>query len=173
MSTPYDPAVAVAFSGHRPEKIFTQQYDPILEEKIRNCIYMNIRNLYQAGYRNFITGMARGFDLWAGYNVMLLKDLPEYSGMELTCAIPFAGQRERCDDKTIKMYDDVMDAADYHTIISPSYRPMCFHQRNDWMVDHSAVLLCYYNGEKGGTAYTVNKAIKAGHRVINIFDSLN
>lgn len=167
-----DPAISAAFSGHRLHKIIKSAQTPKLIVGIRNEIYVTVDKLYQAGYRNFITGMALGFDLWAGSAVMEMKNSPDFPGMTLTCAIPFPDQHGRYDIDSTKLYYDILDAADFHTILSPNYHPMCFHIRNDWMLNHSTALICYYNGIKGGTAYTVDNARKSGHTVINLHDTV-
>lgn len=166
------PAVSAAFSGHRLHKIINSARTPKLIIGIRNEIYVAVDRLYQAGYRNFITGMAIGFDLWAGSAVMDMKTSRGYSGMTLTCAIPFPTQQQSYDIDSMKLYYDILDAADFHIVLSPNYHPRCFRIRNDWMLEHSTALICYYNGIKGGTAYTVNKARQAGHTVINLHDTV-
>lgn len=41
------------------------------------------------------------------------------------------------------------------------------HKRNRYLVDNSSVCVCYLTEDTGGTAYTVNYAIKSGLKVIN------
>ena len=164
----FDPAVTVAFSGHRPEKIFNNKCSPRLEEAIHNEIYFTLNKMYRAGFRNFISGMARGFDLWAAHAVMLLKEQREYQDIKLIAAIPHLGQSDRYDEQAQKLYDDILRAADYREALASSYYPRCYLDRNDWMLEHSKALICYCNGEPGGTDYTVEKAHKAGHIIINL-----
>ena len=37
-----------------------------------------------------------------------------------------------------------------------------YQKRNEWMVDHSSLVLAFYNGEPGGTANTIQYARKHG-----------
>lgn len=48
------------------------------------------------------------------------------------------------------------------------YCKQAFHIRNRYMVDHSSRLICYYDGQLGGTDYTVNYARKKGLDIINL-----
>ena len=56
------------FTGHRPEKLTMAEADVIswLESEIRNSI--------DEGFVTFISGMARGVDIWAAEIVLRLKD---------------------------------------------------------------------------------------------------
>lgn len=168
----FDPAITVAFTGHRPEKIFRRTFDPHLEKAIRNKALHAIDNLYRQGYRNFITGMARGFNLWAALTVIDMKASKDYPDMTLTCAIPFAEQRRYFDDDSQSQYDKIMDAADFHSILSPNYYTKCLLRRNDWMLERSSALICYFNGNSGGTAYTVTKARRAEFTIINLHETV-
>ena len=58
---------SVAFTGHRsiaPEKV------PELRRQVRG----KIRLLYMLGFRNFVSGMAMGFDMLAAEEVIKLKE---------------------------------------------------------------------------------------------------
>lgn len=167
-----NPAHTVAFSGHRPNKIFSQGNPFNLEYEIRNQLYLTISKLHQQGYRNFITGMAAGFDLWAGHVVMLLKELKEFSHIKLIAAVPYADQKKSLDEHEQKLYDQIMDATDHREILSQHKSSGCFYRRNDWMLEHSSVLVAYFNGTPGGTQYTVNHAKERGHKIINVCEAL-
>ena len=66
-------------------------------------------------------------------------------------------------------YEAVLERADERILLSPVYHAGCFHVRNDYLVDHASLLLCYYNGTQGGTRYTVRRALKAGLPVVNLY----
>lgn len=167
-----DPSITVAFSGHRPNKIFNQGNPFNLEYEIRNQLYLTISKLHQQGYRNFITGMAPGLDLWAGLAVMLMKEMKEFSHIKLIAAVPYADQKKSLDEHEQKLYDQIMEVADHREILSQHKCSGCFYRRNDWMLEHSSVLVAYYNGSPGGTQYTVNHAIEQGHKIINLYETL-
>ena len=74
------------FTGHRPEKLRRS------EREIRIDLENEIRSAIQDGYITFITGMARGVDIWAGEIVLQLKH--EGFPIHLICACPFPGFEE-------------------------------------------------------------------------------
>ena len=43
-----------------------------------------------------------------------------------------------------------------------------YQKRNIWMVDHSALVLAFFNGESGGTANTIRYAEEHSVRVVNM-----
>lgn len=47
------------FTGHRPEKL------GVTEEKTKMLLSSAVDDAIEGGFSTFITGMARGFDLWA------------------------------------------------------------------------------------------------------------
>lgn len=48
------------------------------------------------------------------------------------------------------------------------YSKDCFFARNRYMVDKADVIVCAYDGQSGGTAYTVNYALKQNKIVVQI-----
>lgn len=71
-----------AFTGHRPEKINRSVTE--VKEALRYSICQSIED----GFAVFITGMARGVDLWAAEIVL---DLRKKQDIKLICAVPFEG----------------------------------------------------------------------------------
>lgn len=58
----------VCFTGHRPEKL-TRQKEEICED-----LEKEIRRALADGMNVFISGMARGVDLWAAQIVLRLRE---------------------------------------------------------------------------------------------------
>ncbi len=58
------------FTGHRPEKLKRS------EEEIKEGLEEAILKAIHEGYRTFITGMARGVDIWAGQSCELNLTVP-------------------------------------------------------------------------------------------------
>ena len=56
------------FTGHRPEKI------GIPDETVIALLDKAISEAIQSGYRTFISGMARGVDIWAAEIVLKYRD---------------------------------------------------------------------------------------------------
>ncbi len=86
---PYDPAHTCCFSGSRPEKLgFDWQHEPYFFDVLRTDLRAAIRHAVDLEYRRFITGMSRGFDLWAAEEVINLQR--EFPHLQLIAAIRHA-----------------------------------------------------------------------------------
>lgn len=142
------------FTGHRPEKLTRS------EEAIKTDLEKAIRQAIAEGLDVFITGMARGVDIWAAEIVLLLRD----SGMpiRLMCASPFDGFERGWSEEWQRRYRTIMEAADHTLFVCPHYSRSCFQIRNEWMVNHSARVIAVFNGEKGGTKNTIDYAARLG-----------
>ncbi len=125
-----------------------------------------LRALIEQGYTHFLCGMAEGFDLMAGEKINDLKR--EFPHLRLIAVVPFPEQAERFSAMVRERYDALMANTDEVVTIFPHYRPDCFHARNNFLVDNSSVLVCYYNGTRGGTEYTVRRAISQKIKVSNL-----
>lgn len=145
------------FTGHRPQKISRP------ERQIRNDLERAIAQAVDAGYTTFITGMAYGVDVWAGEIVVRLRE--SHPELHLIAAVPFEGFESRWSREWKERYSDLLGKADLVRYICPSYHPGAFQRRNEWMVDHSALVIAVFNGEKSGTKNTIDYAQKRGVRV--------
>lgn len=157
---------SVSFTGHRSFKmdgggLFLQSWDDI-------AVRLDdvLRGLVAEGYTDFLCGMAEGFDLVAGEAVVELRK--EFPHLHLTAVLPFPEQSRGFDASVKARYDALLAAADEITTLRPHYTVECFHARNDFLVDHCSVLVCYYNGSLGGTRYTVRRALQKQLRIINM-----
>lgn len=140
------------FTGHRPEKLGTPE--EILIVGLRHEIERAIGD----GFTTFITGMARGVDVWAGEIVIDLRKSGQ--PIRLICASPYRGFEERWSSKWQERYRAIMEQADLTRYICPGYSAGCFQRRNEWMVDHSSRVIAVYNGQPGGTQNTIHYAQK-------------
>lgn len=153
-----DKTKTVAFSGHRSFDNLPDQFRLIA----------TIQELYDSGCTNFITGLAVGFDLSAALAVSeVMKNAPD---IRMIGAVPFPGQELRYKDWQKLWYSEMYEKCTDIVTISEYYHNGAYFQRNDFMVDNSSILVCYYNGNPSGTAYTVNRAKQRGLRIINLFD---
>ena len=75
------------FSGHRPEKLGASK------ETVINGLKKEIRSAIADGFQTFISGMARGVDIWAAEIVLALRD--EGAAVRLICASPYRGFESR------------------------------------------------------------------------------
>lgn len=148
------------FTGHRPEKL------RVPETKVKAALKTEIRAAISEGYTVFISGMARGVDLWAAELVLDLREGGE--AIRLICAVPYLGVERRWEENWREKYRRVLERADLVRYICPGYSKSCFQLRNQWMVDHSSRVIAVYNGAGGGTRSTVEYAGACGVPVIKI-----
>lgn len=148
------------FTGHRPEKL------KISEREIKAALKKEIRTAISEGYTVFISGMARGIDLWAAELVLDLRENGEE--LRLICAVPFPGFELRWEQSWRERYRAVFQRADLVKFICPVYSKNCFQLRNRWMVDRSSRVIAAYNGTKGGTRNTLEYAVARGITVVKI-----
>ena len=104
----------------------------------------------------FISGMARGVDIWAAEIVLRLRN--EGQNVKLICASPYDGFERGWSAEWQRRYNVVLAAADLVRFICPGYSRACFQIRNEWMVDHSSLVIAVFNGQPGGTKNTIDYA---------------
>ena len=148
------------FTGHRPERLGMPELEAIwgLKKEIRTAVADE--------FQTFISGMARGVDLWAAEIVLALRD--EGAAVRLICASPYRGFESRWSREWQERYCRVMERADLVRFICPEYSLDCFQRRNEWMVDHSARIIAVYNGQPSGTRNTIEYAKRCSVPVIFI-----
>ena len=158
------------FSGYRPEKMpFSADSAAVVDipAVLREPLLRAALTAYHSGYTCFLSGMSRGFDLWAAQTVLHLRQrLP----VQLYAIQPFPEQAAGWAEDWQHVHAEVKAAADACYTVSPAYEPQCFYLRNQFLVDASSHLICYYDGQTGGTKYTLACARKAGLSIENIAD---
>lgn len=152
-----------AFTGHRPEK------QDIPEATIRALLELEIRRAIADGFNVFISGAARGVDLWAADIVLRLWE--SNPSLKLICAVPYHGFDARWAEADRLECARILEAADLVCYIRPRYSPDCFQQRNEWMVDHAARVIAVWNGQPSGTGNTVRYAREQGVEVVNVLEN--
>lgn len=140
------------FTGHRPEKL--QQ----TEKEICKGLEQEIRKAIDSGIYVFITGMARGVDIWAAEIVLRLRN--EGQNVKLICAGPYEGFERGWSHDWQQRYNAVLRSADLVRFICRGYSRACFQIRNEWMVDHSALVIAVFNGQPSGTKNTIDYAVQ-------------
>ena len=92
------------FTGHRPEKLQAPEgvVTAALEKEIRQAI--------ADGFNVFITGMARGVDIWAAEIMLRLQDAGE--AVRLICACPYQGFERGWKQSWQERYQAILSAAD-------------------------------------------------------------
>lgn len=151
------------FTGHR--KIEKPQY-----EKISSELAHTIEELEAKGVTHYYAGGAIGFDLIAAVTIANIKMLSPQ--ITLTLALPYPGYNKGWRKADIEIFKKVMQRADEVIYISDGYYVGCMLARDRFMVDKCGTCICYLENAIGGTAYTVNYAIKKELDIINVASDL-
>ena len=149
------------FSGHRPEKL--AQKGNINSPQIRRLIsmlYFEIEDAIENGYTNFITGMARGIDLWAARYIY--EKRVKNPNLKLICAIPYDGHGKKLRSSEKWEYDNIVASADKVYILEDKYTQNCMQNRNRFMVDNSSKIIAVVDNYRSGTGQTINYALRKG-----------
>lgn len=151
--------ITVCFTGHRniPSKEFLD---------LNNYIYAVTEKCIENGYKYFLTGGALSFDTLAALTVLSLRNT--YKDIKLILVLPCRDQAKLWSEKDAKVYEKIKEQADEIIYTSDRYFTGCMHKRNRYLVDHSCLCICYLKKDTGGTAYTVDYALKSGIEVINL-----
>lgn len=87
------------FTGHRPEKLF------LVDREIIKELEREIKAAIERGYTTFISGMARGVDIWAAEIVLNLRK--KNKDLHLICASPYEGFESRWSQDWQKRYKKI------------------------------------------------------------------
>lgn len=154
--------IRCCFTGHRPEKLYMSEYE--IKQRLKAATEQAVRD----GFTTFISGMARGVDIWAAETVLNLRE--KDSRIKLICASPYKGFEKSWSIEERKQYAQIMEKSDFCKFVCEKYMPGCFQKRNCYMVDNSSRVIAAYNGGSGGTRNTVRYAEAKHVEVVNIFD---
>ena len=151
--------ITCCFTGHRfipkcDEKTLENRLDGIMEELIGK------------GFAVFCSGGALGFDALAAKAVIRLKE--KYPHIKLVMLLPCKEQDNLWSEHDRREYSRILGMADKISYAEESYARGCMHKRNRQLVDSSGLCVAYLKKAAGGTAYTVNYALKNGVSVINL-----
>ena len=153
---------AVAFSGYRPEKLYAGRDENSTDIiTLKEDLHDAVMEAASHGFNTFIVGMAEGFDMLAAEAVIAVKK--EVRDIRLVAVEPFDDSRKRSG-----RYQEIIASANDVVTLPDEYSHGTYYVRNEYMVDNSSLLICYYDGRYGGTEYTVDYAKKKGVQVINL-----
>ncbi len=125
--------------------------------------------MYGRGYRIFLCGMAMGFDLAAAKVALSLRN--ELKGLRVVAVVPFDGMQRHFPAPDRAIFDRTISDADEAITLSNRYSPSVYATRNNYLVDNSSAVIAYFDGSKGGTAYTVRRAVKSLLHIVNIYNN--
>lgn len=157
-----------AFTGHRPEK-FPWKDDEADSRctDLKAALAAQIAELADSGVTDFLSGMARGVDIWTALAVLALRD--KNSKIKLHCILPDTIQADQWSDSEQETYYQILKQSDSIVYVSREPHKSGMMDRNHFMVDHADVLLAVCGNvdeRRGGTAATVRYAKKAGKKII-------
>lgn len=165
-----DPSIVCCFSGHRPEKI-PFDFSPFTpnDSTFSSLITLRIHEAYEAGYRVFVTGMARGFDLYAAENVIKYRNRNNCADKVFLVGVsPYRKEIDRLKGADYADYQSILYNLDDIIYLNENFTPACYKQRNQFMVDHSSRLIACCIDYKSGTGGTIAYARKKGLFIDNI-----
>ncbi len=160
-----DRNITCCFTGHRPLRLpwGMNESDPrciALKEQLA----ASLEGIYESGYRHFLCGMAIGCDTYFAKAVLSLRD--KHPDVILEAAVPCDSQSEKWNRQQKACYEELLSACDTVTYVSHAYHPDCMMQRNEYMIDHSSLLLACFNGRSSGTMKTILYAERCGVQTI-------
>lgn len=161
------PMKACAFTGHRPEKLSfgTNEESPKCKA-LKQRLFCETLRMTRQGVTTFLTGMARGTDLWAAETVLQLREV--FPKIQLWAIIPYAKQAASWNQADQARYHHLLSSMDKVVHVSVSYTRGCLQKRNRYLVDHADCLIAVFDGQAGGTKYTIDYARKMGRDVVII-----
>ena len=101
------------FTGHRPEKL----HKP--EEQIKKDLEVAILQAVDDGFVTFISGMARGVDIWAAEIVLRLRESNPV--IHLVAASPYRGFEIRWSADWQSRHSAILQQADLVKFVCPGY----------------------------------------------------
>lgn len=158
----------VCFSGHRPEKLpLCGSSSASVIRVLKSILYKEILDSISDGCSCFITGLARGVDLWAGEIVLELKAQGE--DIRLIAVSPYKKHGDSFKGEERFVLGNIMLKADSVIYLGEEYSKGCMQRRNKYMVDNSCRLIAIVSDYKSGTGSTIRYAEKQGVpvRIIN------
>lgn len=132
-------------TGHR--EINFDKID-FIKLELRQKILMSIED----GYTHFMSGFAKGVDLWFASVVAEFKEIYD---IKLEAALPYRNRINTNDSE----FKRLLERCDIVGVHSQKYTPSCFMDRNSFMVRVSSRVIVVYDGRsKGGTLATMRYA---------------
>lgn len=152
----------ISGTGHRPNKL--GGYSQEVQDKLIKVLSIEIEKIKP---NQIISGMALGYDI-ALAKVALNYNIP------LIAAVPFLEQEKLWPLKSQAEYFYLLSKAkDIIYTADIGYAAWKMQIRNEWMVDHSDLVLALWDGSSGGTGNCIKYANKLSKPIRNLWDDWN
>ena len=173
-----DIAKTVCITGHRKNRIAVYENNPVLTySAIKLMLYKYIDMAVEAGYENFINGLAGGTDLWSAEYVTMKKHRNDR--IRLISVMPFLRHADFMSENDRSALENVEKNSDYLITVntnpditysrhkSADSSDRLYRDRNYYMVDHSSAVIAFADREQkfSGTVQTVNYAYRNGKKI--------
>ena len=167
---------SICITGHRPDKLFGydihgRKYDAIRHD-IKKEVYQIILAHPEEKEVTVYSGMALGIDqIFVECMVDARRYYREHGvNFKIVATIPCQNQDKRWNSASQKEYKKLLNACDASVLVTDApYAPRLMQVRNQYMVDHSDVVIAIWNGTAGGTANCVKYAASRGEKIIRVF----
>ena len=155
------------FTGHRPDKLpwGEDESDPRCL-RLKRAIAQAVEDAYVSGCRRFITGMARGGDLYFAEAVLALREAR--GDVSLEAAVPCPTQADGWPEEDRARWRRLLEACDLEPWVQDHNTPGCLLRRNRYLGDHRALVIAVYDGAGGGTRRTLEYALRQGVPFVDI-----
>ena len=138
--------------------------------EISVCLEHSIIKYINEGYRYLGVGGALGFDTLAAETILKLKN--KYPYIKLILVLPCSSQTKGWNKFDVDRYNYIKIQADKVVYTPQEYASDCMFKRNRHLVTHSSLCICYLSRNSGGTAYTIDYAIRNNLKIENIANLL-
>ena len=151
-------------TGHRPKSL-PWGYDEKKEncKRFKNDLYKLFTGAFEYGLKNFMVGMAEGFDMIGCETLIELRK--RHKEIKVIAVVPCKDQEKRWKISEQKRYKNLLKKCDKVIILQENYTADCMNKRNKYMVEHSSVVIACFNGKPSGTGNTIRFAKENGCKV--------
>ena len=113
--------------------------------------------------------MAVGFDIEAAEVALALRE--ELAGVRVIAIVPFEGMQRSFSEEWRSRFERIVAEADEVIVLASKYSVAAYTVRNNFLVDNASACIAYFDGSKGGTAYTIRRASKRLLRIVNLYNN--
>lgn len=142
-----------AFAGYWPQSLSSAETGyqrDALKTRLRALI---IRLIEQENICSFLSGMEPGIEMVAAEIVLSLKET--HPDLTLECVIPYETQAAVWPESLRNRYFSIISLCDQESMLQSQYTPDCMTKRNQYLVEHTDLVLAVWDGQPSGTGQIV------------------